>query len=44
MNLLHATQVAFTLSAFLGQNVTSEGLFVLEAVRRFLKAFGCTTV
>jgi hypothetical protein len=44
MNLLHTSQMALTLGAFLGQNVTSEGLFVLEAVRRFLKAFGCTTV
>jgi hypothetical protein len=44
MNLLHATQLALTLGAFLGQNVTSEGLFVFEAIRRLLKALGCSTV
>ena len=44
MNLLHTTQLALTLGAFLGQNVTSEGLFVFEAIRRLLKALGCSTV
>jgi hypothetical protein len=44
MDLLHTTKLTFTLCAFLGQNVTSEGLFVFEAIRRFLKTLGCPTI